>query len=427
MSENDPRARAREWLSDQLDQLDRLRNANPRDPSFKMWRQNTLTVLQRIWPGQSARSERFRRIPFSPAMPRPSGQQMREWFTKGCNEASGFLRSLLEEIDAVGLSEAPAAPVVAAEEAGADVPMLELPGAGADADPVSPSYTMDENVIELGGAEAPATSEADWHEASIPKLKVELRSPTGERSARGDSAEIAMGEGLRPLDAPAKAAAAMPAAAAPDAGAADAAPPVAPLRSPAPDATKPARAPKAKKPASRSMKLKSMLGFGSEAPAPSVAPPAAPPASPSAKPHAASKSRTMARPKLEATPAKPPVPASPAAPELDDDARAAEDFLRNSPIFGVQGRPVQRSSDVTPFQDPDAVAIATLGAELGRHGVPEAAREELRAQLAQLALQLEAGQPEWERLRTVVAGAMAWPDLARRVVPVLLPWFERAA
>src|SRR5439155_1466787 len=96
----------------------------------------------------------------------------------------------------------------------------------------------------------------------------------------------------------------------------------------------------------------------------------------------------------------------------------AAEFLRNSPVFGLQGRPVQRASDITPFQDPDAVAVATLAADLPRLGVPEVARELMRESLLQLAAQIEANAPEWEQLRAVITEAMAHPPLARRLVPV---------
>src|SRR5205814_436354 len=49
---------ARKLIDDQLERLSELRNANPRDPGFKLWRQTTLTIIQRIWPGDLERCER---------------------------------------------------------------------------------------------------------------------------------------------------------------------------------------------------------------------------------------------------------------------------------------------------------------------------------------------------------------------------------
>ena len=62
MSLDEHTQRCRRWLDDQLEQIGRIRNANPRDMTFKAWRQATMTVLQRIWSDEPARVERFRRI-----------------------------------------------------------------------------------------------------------------------------------------------------------------------------------------------------------------------------------------------------------------------------------------------------------------------------------------------------------------------------
>ena len=49
--------------------------------------QAALTTMQRIWPGDQERSERFRRIPFSPVDPRADARTVREWYSRGCQEA----------------------------------------------------------------------------------------------------------------------------------------------------------------------------------------------------------------------------------------------------------------------------------------------------------------------------------------------------
>ncbi len=128
--------RGRQWLEEQLGLLGNLRNANPRDPSFKLWRQNTLTVLQRIWPGEQARSERFRRITFSPASTRADFNTTREWYTRGCAEATELLHAMLTEVAAVGVPEpggAAAGPPMLASSREDDFPVLELPSADASA------------------------------------------------------------------------------------------------------------------------------------------------------------------------------------------------------------------------------------------------------------------------------------------------------
>ena len=54
-------------LDKQIEQLGELRNGGTRAVEFREWRQTTLTLIERIWPDQSSRATRFRRIPFSPA------------------------------------------------------------------------------------------------------------------------------------------------------------------------------------------------------------------------------------------------------------------------------------------------------------------------------------------------------------------------
>ena len=100
----DPNAalHAREWLEHQLEELGQIRNASRRDPKFKLWRQSTLTVIQRLWPGDARRVDRFRRIPFSPPMARPTDRQVREYYERGWGEAGVMLREYLVEIERPG-------------------------------------------------------------------------------------------------------------------------------------------------------------------------------------------------------------------------------------------------------------------------------------------------------------------------------------
>jgi len=114
---------------------------------------------------------------------------------------------------------------------------------------------------------------------------------------------------------------------------------------------------------------------------------------------------------------------------IDPEAfsRAAEDFMRTSPVLGLQGRPVVRQSDATAFTDPDAIAIATLATDVARLGVPEGLRASARAHLLDLARRLESHEATWAMLRDAVTFAMDFPELARRLLPILLPWLDRAA
>src|SRR5437773_1251888 len=106
MSSRRAAQRAIELLELQLKELAGIRNATARDPSFKNWRQATLTVMQRIWPGDQDRCERFRRTPFSPADPRADARAVREWYSRGCQEAARVLTGFIDHIRAHGVPDA---------------------------------------------------------------------------------------------------------------------------------------------------------------------------------------------------------------------------------------------------------------------------------------------------------------------------------
>ena len=99
--------RAQSGLMKLVVQLGELRNASTRDANFKLWRQTTLTLIQRTWEGDVTRPTRFRKIPFSPPTSRPDTKVAREWYERGCAEAATLLRDLIAEIDEKGLVVAP--------------------------------------------------------------------------------------------------------------------------------------------------------------------------------------------------------------------------------------------------------------------------------------------------------------------------------
>ena len=105
MTDPDGAQRAREWLERQLAELGQLRNATRRDQNFKTWRQQTLTVIQRVWPGEARRVDRFRRIPFSPPTGHSTDRQVREYYERGWGEAGVLLREFLAEINLLGLPQ----------------------------------------------------------------------------------------------------------------------------------------------------------------------------------------------------------------------------------------------------------------------------------------------------------------------------------
>lgn len=521
--------RCRQMIEEQVAQLGTLRNANPRDPGFKLWRQNTLTVLQRVWPGDSTRSERFRRIAFTPSHGKPDGQTLRDWYTRGCTDASAYLVALLEMIAREGVPPAPSVtPEALPSSAGAredDFPVLDLPSASAKTDGVTIVLGQGDSLADA--AAIPGTDERDLGSPAPPQLKVQLKGPVttpqgpqpvipqrpaslsshqqkNSNAPDGDEPrgpaqlpaqlagklppppapealesapsqvpvlkvepakkqETAASAPVAPI-APAKAAAPVP----PPAKATTPAAPAAaasPTPAPAP-AKKPARATKARKAAPKT-KLKDLLGLNAiEAAAqaaaqaasrPTPAPAQAPAPEPAPAPPAVEAS--AAEPVVAATPASPaPQPQQPfapptppvskaearaaaaraeaqaeaaehALPQLDDAAatQATEDFLRSSPVLGLTGKPVQRNTDDTGFTDPDAIAVASLAAELGRLGVGEDERETIRAELGGLAMEFETHAPQWSTLQRAVTLSMKHPELAKRLMPVVLPWLNRAA
>jgi hypothetical protein len=116
--------------------------------------------------------------------------------------------------------------------------------------------------------------------------------------------------------------------------------------------------------------------------------------------------------------------------DAEEFARAAEDFMRSSPVLGATGRKVQRPAPEPAgheFSDPDAIAIMAMVDELTEFGVPTSRQSETRARLLDLARRIEADKLEWNALRKAVWFAMEYPELARRLMPLLLPWIDRAA
>jgi len=111
-------------------------------------------------------------------------------------------------------------------------------------------------------------------------------------------------------------------------------------------------------------------------------------------------------------------------------ARATADFLRTSPVLGATGRKVQHALHESPehgFTEPDAIAVLSMVDELTLMGVPTTRQSETRARLLDLARRMEANDLQWSALRKAVWFAMEYPEVARRLMPLLLPWIDRAA
>lgn len=602
MSSPDTAQRAIEWLELQLTELAGIRNATSRDPSFKNWRQSTLTTMQRIWPGDQTRSERFRRIPFSPADPRADARAMREWYSRGCQEAGRVLTGFVEEIREHGVpetvgNERPETQVTEFEDG---FPTVDLPagdlGASTSAadmtanmladmgdtlpqgsDPSSPlpkrlqleappPPTQERSTPEPEADTPPAKKGRNMKSrlrdllgfahlsakalAGFPRETPETDAPPAT-DPRSELGVVPLGGDLGTPALPSPAASAEPTSsraewpvmrshekstapipATPAESPKSSEPAVTPPRAAAPPAAPPVEAPRGEtgSPANPSIvmsKPTTLRGSIEKVSIESLISPAfrTPGTEESASPDAADSAATPPPAKGRSAPGRPSLtlvrpfandpefsaqsspdeaddapeqvaaksamptapPSPPASPgkrpaargdgpsskivplptlhsrvvppeptdesDLDDDleseladeleaelddtpqtpvdpaemARATEDFMRSSPVLGATGRRVQRGFDDSGFGDPDAIAVGSMVQDLPRMGVPPERQPEVRARLLDLARRLERGELEWSALRKAVWFAMEYPELARRLMPVLLSWIDRAA
>jgi hypothetical protein len=405
--------------------LRELANAGPRDSSFKQWRQVTLTLLQRIWPGDQTRAVRFRRIPFSPPSSRADAKTVRDCYVRGVNEALSYLESLALELEPsrrpmVRPQEAPVRAEPESEPPSGRRPLVRPPEAPLRAE------------LELERPPEPVRESS--HERFMPRPAPASDGPI----------EPSPGEAQGP-SGPAAAAGAgsIPATPAP------AAPPAA--ITPAPTPAEPPAAPATAGPAARGprTRLKDMLGFGDEAQAPvdeveaqmpgarprQPAPPAAAPvpapltaAAPvPAPPAAASPPPTAAREERPVAPVRP-APAAP-APAREPEAAPPERAVRaTAPPAATLREMLDRQ--ITPPPAPPMRAsreVRGMAAAVDQLGVPRERQEIVRAALLDLGQQMDAPPIQWAALRQAMTFLMEYPQIARRVIPMLLPYLDEAA
>jgi len=504
--------RARELLGHQLSALDELRNAHARDAGFKAWRQNTLTVIQRVWPNDPTRAERFRRVPFSAPSSKMSPVIMRSFYEKGCAEAMKLLRdyvaeastsTLLEpEVEAVRDGFAPGSaeddfPVLDLRDGPSDAPgdpgrVLEVePALERDLRDTPPALDLGPVAEMLGPVVLPETPPLP--EAGPPAPSVARDEPEPVPAENPDE----MRDAQRALDAAIDAMGARPR-------------PVTRVQKPGRDARErevreregsrdAERAPKPPRrdrhrPPSRNP-LRDMLGFGdpSESPAPleppraaeptvtpepSRAPEPAPPPQPprsigtAAEPVSGSAvpperaplslvpgplPRTLREVEpvgdavidfdLDDDPFAPPGTEEPAVPEpaspivgdvsgnapgppvLTPVDGTVDAFMESSPVLSAAPRPVARPARTrADGPSPAGASLAALAGEVARLGVPEGHRAAARAELLDLARRFDSPQSlTWDSLRGVISFVMEYPPLARRVIPMLIPFLDIAA
>jgi hypothetical protein len=410
-----------EWacrlLEDQLMRLAELRNANPRDAGFKLWRQTSLTVIQRVWPGNLQRSERFRRIPFTPNTPRPSRSQAREHFERGCAEATAYLRELISEVQQAGIEPSDAA-----------APAIE-------------STTTQESAHVAEKLSAP--------------LPGEMARPTAGEIEK--AAPLPKGAAPPPLlgflsssDAAAPGAPALPP---PPPVKAPVFPPAAPASAAESKRGAPSRAKSPRKTERRA--LKEMLGFVEEQAPDEPDVPAAPleASKESERPGISFQPPAFSIPALADPVAEPPVfePAPPREPEGEPERELrdapmetvseTESFTPEAePPMGEDPEEMLRSASWTSSppspavpaapaaaitrQNPVAATLTVLASQVAELGVPEGKRAATRAALTDLARQLEERTADWDTLQDAFQLAMKYPPLARRVVPLLVPFLD---
>jgi hypothetical protein len=411
--------RARDLLEAQLDELGALRNAHARDPRFKQWRQATLTVIQRIWPGDAARAERFRRVPFSPPSTKMNAKATRSFFEKGCAEAVKLIRSMFPELRG-GVNRPPGmnpSDAPAPGEVEDDFPVVDLPARGA------PPAAHDDDETD---APAAHHDQAEPRRPNPPGVRArhdDPPSPTGKVSMRSSSQPSAP---LRPLremlgfpshsfDDDAEA----PATSDPeeviafdddlDPAATHGAWPVDEVDESEPEPGE--------------------NDHGWEAPQEFQLP---------GRAHRAYDDDDDAAPIIETEPegfpaaepvAQEPVPEPAEEPAADPDTGdAMEEFLRTSPVLKASARPVRRrEAGAAPMSSAAAASLVALASEVAQLGVPEGQRAGMRATLIELARRVDDRTLDWDALRESFQAVLDFPPLARRVIPLLIPYLDVAA
>ena len=124
-----------------------------------------------------------------------------------------------------------------------------------------------------------------------------------------------------------------------------------------------------------------------------------------------------------------PAPDAALPPEEGNELRSvADDFLSSSPVFSVRGTPGAPAPDPgKPELSPTALAIMAMAVEIESLGVPEADRPRVREALLDLARKLDTKQLSWRQLRITVEVVMEYPAIGRRVLPMIVPFLDRAA
>jgi len=117
-----------------------------------------------------------------------------------------------------------------------------------------------------------------------------------------------------------------------------------------------------------------------------------------------------------------------AAEEEPDTGAEMEEFMRTSPVLKASARPVKKKDSAVPATpSPAAASLVALASEVAHLGVPEGQRAGMRATLLELARRVDERSVDWDSLRDSFHAVLDFPPLARRVIPLLIPYLDVAA
>ena len=89
----------RGFLQQKIAEVTKFRNSGEYNSKFKAWRQQLVDAIATLWPGDDAKTGRFRRIPFLPASAKAERPEMRRAFEKGAGEALAMLKAYMAEFE----------------------------------------------------------------------------------------------------------------------------------------------------------------------------------------------------------------------------------------------------------------------------------------------------------------------------------------
>jgi hypothetical protein len=451
MSHGMPTGPALEQLREVVAILRELSNAGPRDQSFKQWRQVSVTLLQRIWPDDPGKAARFRRIPFSPPSSRADARTVRECYERGVCEAIAYLDSLIEELEAGGKlgrplvrpAEAPLAePEIHPDTYGAEppfgpsdpTPVAEPPlEYETTAPPPPPPPRVQAPPPPVAEAPPSPAAQAPWpaKPQKPGRVKQRLKDMLGFSDEAPPAPAPAASAPPRPVAPPPPVAPAPPRAVEPPPVVAAAPPP--PPAPPRPAATPEPHAPfKRFEPPPVPVREEIEPEFPADLPAELEDEP-----QDGATEWTAPVIPFPGHKVVVGRPSPAPIPHPPLESHDQDDSEEVYDIdfevdggveIDSEPPPATLREMLDRAPARRPVAPPPAVReLLALARSVDDLGVPRERRALVRAALSDLGQQMEASPVQWSAIRQTVAFVLDYPQIARRVIPLLLPYLDEAA